>query len=292
MDSLEKIQPISLSERLALHLKNKSIQEVKSTTEKNEESQKRQIKLNFHVIVNTDDITDDWTIQRVAAERAPHSWKHIFEELDETFEYIDGVIEKKKQGRIMRIVPAKKDIFNALHWCPLNSVKVVILGQDPYYTLMQNGVPDAVGASFSTRRGARMRESVYNIFLEVKRDYPEFEIPNHGDLIEWAKQGVLLLNMSLTTFAGQDRAHPSIWRGVVKSFLKEVQEVRPNSIALLWGGDAQKFARYLGKMTYLTAAHPSPKSANRGFFGCSHFKLANEHLVSRGLTPIDWTKLD
>lgn len=245
-------------------------------------------RLNF--VVDTSDVTEDWTIRDVAIKRSPRGWVKLMNTLGPTFDRIEKVIEKKKEGQKRVVVPLKKDLFTALHWCA--NPKVIIIGQDPYYTLMDDGTPDAVGAAFSTRRDARLRDSIRNIFLEVKRDYPDFKIPEHGDLSGWAKQGVLLLNVSFTTFAGQDKAHKGIWMGVTKAILDEVQERSPNAVALLWGKDAQDMAQFLGKLIYFTASHPSPKSAERGFFGCNHFKLANEHLISKGCIPIDWTKLE
>lgn len=244
---------------------------------------------NFDYSISTEGVTEEWTIKEVATKRCPYGWENIFKKMDGTFDHIQKIIDKEGG----RVVPLRKDIFNAFHWCSLRKTKVVIVGQDPYYTIMNDGRPDAVGASFSTRRDARLRESVQNIFVEVKNDYPEFKIPNHGDLSGWAKQGVLLLNASLTTIAGIDKGHPHIWDGVINEVFAEIKNNSPHAIILLWGRDAQKqILPFVGKLKYLTSSHPSPKSAKYGFFGCSHFKLTNEHLISKGIQPIDWTKLE
>jgi uracil-DNA glycosylase len=266
--------------------KRKMLERLKKTNIPIEEDSQKQ-KMFF--VIPTNDITESWSIRDVAIKRCPYGWERVFKKLGNTFDHIQKVIEKEGG----KTVPLRKDIFNAFHWCPLEKTKVVIFGQDPYYTVNYDGIPDAVGVSFSTRRDSRMRESVQNIFLEVKRDYPSFQIPNHGDLRGWADQGVLLLNMSLTTVAGIDRAHGYIWSGVIHDVITEIKNYAPHSVIIMWGKDAQnQILPSVGKLKYLTASHPSPKSAKYGFFGCEHFKLTNEHLTSKGIKPIDWTNLE
>ena len=265
--------------------KSKMLERLRKSKINMEENTTKDHKIIF--VTPTDDITEDWSIRDVAIKRCPYGWGKSFNKLGNTFDFIQNIIEKEGG----RVVPNRKDLFNAFHWCPLSKLKVVIVGQDPYYTIMNDGRPDANGASFSTRRDCRLRDSVQNIFLEVKKDYPEFKIPDHGDLRGWAEQGVLLLNMSLTTVAGIDKAHSHIWTGVISSVFEEIKESAPHAVVMLWGRDAQnKILKFIGKLKYLLAAHPSPKSV-KGFLGCSHFKLANEHLISQGIKPIDWTLL-
>jgi uracil-DNA glycosylase len=128
-----------------------------------------------------------------------------------------------------------------------------------------------------------------NIFIELANSVEGFEIPDEGDLTGWAKQGVLLLNTALTTIEGLAGAHEQIWFGVIRKTLKEVTENRPNAVVLLWGKQAGCVRPFIGNLHSLACAHPSPMSAKRGFFGCNHFNLANEYLISKGEGPINWS---
>lgn len=258
--------------------------------EKEEERQvvvKLQPKVQFRMY--TDDITEEWSIRRVATERYPIGWEAPFLSLGSTFDHIEQIIQEKAPGRI---VPLKKDLFRAFHLCPLSRVKVVIIGQDPYYTINEHGLPDATGLAFSTWKDSRTRDSVQNIFIEVKTSYPSFKIPNHSDLSKWAEQGVLLLNSSLTTIAGEDKAHPFIWMSLITAVIDQIKENAPHTVVLMWGKEAQKLIPRLGKLRYLVAAHPSNRSVHGGFFGCGHFLETNRLLVQTNKSPIDWTLLE
>jgi uracil-DNA glycosylase len=188
--------------------------------------------------------------------------------------------------------PLKKDIFAAFNNTPLGSVKVIIFGQDPYHqTINVNGnpVPRAVGMSFSVRREDSIPSSLQNIYTELTNTVRGFSPPDHGDLREWARQGVLLLNTCLTVRPGQPDSHGDIWHGFIKKVIAAISAVNPYCIALLWGRNAQKLRDILGdRFIVLEAAHPSGFSARRGFFGCNHFNLVNEHLVRQGKVGINW----
>jgi uracil-DNA glycosylase len=201
--------------------------------------------------------------------------------------------------------PNKEDVIAAFDRCPFPP-KVVIVGQDPYHSV-DYGVPQACGMAFATRRGCKLQPSVGNIFREVQRCCPEFTIPNHGDLTEWAMQGVLLLNTCLTVMPHQPKSHmiktpgtnnddgTNIWSGFVDKVLTAILDANPTCIFLLWGADAQKLAQTLGQRSVkLVASHPSPFSAHRetkdapAFNGCGHFKMVNDLLISEGKAPVDW----
>lgn len=245
------------------------------------------------------DIDQDWTIERIVKEKPPLGWKEMFEGLAKSARTIDGILAPRGE-----YLPLKKDIFNAYHWTPLDLVKVVIVGQDPYHTVIK-GVPQAVGAAFSLRRDAPLQPSIRNIYTEIKNEYAEtdtpFTPPTHGDLSGWARQGVLLLNVCLTVEEACPRAHypksknpqGNIWFGFISQTFKYIRENRPNTVIMLWGKEAQDMIgpQFRGRLHTLESAHPSPFSV-RGFYGNNHFMLANEHLISNGIAPIKWDKFD
>ncbi|GAB6160196.1 uracil-DNA glycosylase [Howardella ureilytica] len=183
------------------------------------------------------------------------------------------------------IYPPKKDILNALRTTPLDKVKVVILGQDPYHNEGQ-----AHGLSFSVNKGVAVPPSLVNIYHELQEDVGCY-IPNNGDLTKWAKQGVLLLNTVLTVRAHEPFSHKGIgWERFTDSIIKILDESDRPICFMLWGSPAKKKMSMLTNKNHLvlTASHPSPMSSYRGFFGCKHFSKANEYLISHGEEPIDW----
>jgi uracil-DNA glycosylase len=190
---------------------------------------------------------------------------------------------EKSQGKI--IYPPGGLIFNAFNTTPLDNVKVVILGQDPYH-----GPNQAHGLCFSVQRGIAPPPSLVNIFKELKEDIG-IPIPNHGDLTYWAQQGVFLLNASLTVRAGEPMSHAKLgWAQFTDAVIQTISEKRKHVVFLLWGKFAQdkKVLIDESKHLILRSAHPSPLSAYTGFFGCKHFSKTNEYLVSQGIDPIDW----
>ena len=183
------------------------------------------------------------------------------------------------------VYPPSDDIFNAFHLTPLNKVKVVIIGQDPYHEPGQ-----AHGLSFSVKPGIDVPPSLVNIYKEMSEDIGTY-IPNNGYLVKWADEGVLLLNTILTVRAHQAMSHSKLgWTEFTDAAIRILNEVDRPIVFLLWGKPAQMKEVMLTNPNHLIlkAPHPSPLSAYRGFFGCKHFSKANEYLMEHGETPIDW----
>lgn len=194
------------------------------------------------------------------------------------------LIEEKKADKV--IYPPNHLIFNALNTTPLDRVKVVIIGQDPYH-----GPNQAHGLSFSVQKGVALPPSLRNIFHELHNDLG-VKIPKHGDLTHWAEQGVLLLNAVLTVEAAQPTSHQKRgWEEFTDHVIDVLNEQREHIVFILWGAYAQRKGQRIdqNKHLVLKAAHPSPLSANRGgFFGCKVFSKTNNYLKQHGIEPIDW----
>jgi uracil-DNA glycosylase len=215
------------------------------------------------------------------------SWKEILKtEFNKPyFQQIPQHIKiEKAQGKI--IYPPGSLIFNAFNTTPFDKVKVVILGQDTYH-----GPGQAHGLCFSVPFGIAPPPSLVNIFKELQDDIG-INIPNHGNLTHWAEQGVFLLNASLTVRAGEPMSHSKIgWAEFTDTVIKKISELKRNIVFLLWGKFAQEKKILIDETKHLIlkAAHPSPLSANAGFFGCRHFSKANEYLMQKGIDPVDWS---
>ena len=184
-----------------------------------------------------------------------------------------------------QIFPPAKLIFNAFDLCPFDQVKVVIIGQDPYH-----GLGQAHGLSFSVNENMPLPPSLKNIYQEIRSDLG-IQPLSHGNLERWAKQGVLLLNATLTVQANLAGSHQKKgWETFTDSAIKAVANEKEHVVFLLWGNYAQQKAQYIDRTKHLvlTAVHPSPLSAHRGFFGCKHFSQANQYLKEHGLEPINW----
>lgn len=193
------------------------------------------------------------------------------------------LVEEKKK---YTVYPPGSQIFAAFSHTPFNSVKVVILGQDPYH-----GPGQAHGLCFSVPKGIRTPPSLQNIFKEINNDLG-IPIPSHGNLEKWAKQGVLLLNATLTVRANQAGSHQNKgWETFTDAVIKGLSDNHKGLVFILWGNYAQAKTRIIdtNKHFVLTAPHPSPLSASRGFFGCKHFSKTNRLLTSIGKEPIDWS---
>lgn len=190
---------------------------------------------------------------------------------------------EKAKGK--RIFPPGPQIFAALDATPFDAVKVVVLGQDPYH-----GPGQAHGLCFSVAPGVDVPPSLVNIFKEIERDLG-IARPNHGYLMPWAKQGVLLLNAVLTAEAGHAGSHQGKgWEGFTDHIVETLDREGEGLVFLLWGSYAQAKGRIIDTRRHrvLKAPHPSPLSAHRGFLGCGHFSATNQYLAQRGRTPIDW----
>ena len=215
------------------------------------------------------------------------SWKYSLADflLSPLMDNLRDFLVQEKQAQKL-VYPPSKQIFNALNTTPLDQVKVVILGQDPYH-----GPNQANGLSFSVQRGIRLPPSLRNIFHELHTDLG-VPISNHGDLTKWANQGVLLLNSVLTVEAGQPTSHQKRgWEEFTDHVIDVLNEQREHVVFILWGAYAQRKGQRIdrNKHLVLTAAHPSPLAANRGgFFGCKVFSKTNNYLKQNGIEPIDW----
>jgi len=213
------------------------------------------------------------------------SWKaHLAEEFQKP--YFKTLIEfVRKEYASQTVYPPGKQIFKAFDACDFDHVKVVIIGQDPYY-----GPEQANGLSFSVQEGMKLPPSLMNIFKEIRQDLGT-PIPASGDLERWANQGVLLLNATLTVRASTPGSHQNKgWETFTDETIRRLSAERSNIVYLLWGAYAQKKGEIIdrSKNLVLMSPHPSPFSADRGFFGCKHFSKANAYLKSKGLEEIDW----
>lgn len=238
-------------------------------------------------------LSESASVHRV---RLEDSWKQVllpeFEQsyMRELRAYLAGEKSRRKV-----IYPPGPEIFAALDHTPLDAVKVVIIGQDPYH-----GPNQAHGLCFSVRDGVRIPPSLVNIFREIEQDMRDPDVPgadpdghlgDSGDLTGWADQGVLLLNAVLTVERGNAGAHQGRgWERFTDRVVDVVNATRDHVVFLLWGSYAQKKGARVDRDRHLvlTAPHPSPLSAHRGFFGCRHFSRANRYLVEHGRDPIDW----
>ena len=216
-------------------------------------------------------ITNDWQ-QPLEVEFKKPYYKDLYKKVLEEY-------------RSRQIFPNPDDIFNAFHLTPLKDVKVVILGQDPYHNDGQ-----AHGLCFSVKPDVEVPPSLVNIYKELQDDLG-CRIPNNGYLVKWAKQGVLMLNTVLTVRAHQANSHQGHgWEQFTDAIIQAVNAQDRPIVYMLWGRPAQSKIPMLTnpKHLILTAPHPSPLSAYRGFFGCRHFSKANEFLQANGVEPIDW----
>ena len=201
----------------------------------------------------------------------------------EYYQKLHQIIEKEYETKT--IYPPKQEIFRALNLCDFDDVKVVILGQDPYH-----GPGQAQGYSFSVPSNFPLPPSLQNMYKELENEY---QTPVHrtGDLTDWAKQGVLLMNTILTVEEHKPLSHQDMgWQNFTNEALRWINEKDGPVVFLLWGAKAIQAKKLLTnpKHLILTSPHPSPLSAYRGFFGNNHFKLANEYLVKNNETPIQW----
>jgi uracil-DNA glycosylase len=214
------------------------------------------------------------------------SWKPVLHKEFEK-EYFSRLVNfVKTEYQQYKCFPKGAQIFSAFDYCSFNDLKVVIIGQDPYH-----GVGQANGLCFSVNDGLEKPPSLQNIFKEIQTDLGK-PIPNNGNLERWAKQGVLLLNATLTVRAHQAASHQNKgWETFTDAVISQISQDKENVVFLLWGGYAKKKgAKIDGSKHYILASgHPSPLSANRGFwFGNSHFSKTNTFLENKGLQIIDW----
>lgn len=221
----------------------------------------------------------------MAQVRIAQDWKEILGE-EFTKPYFDNLVSfVKEEYASQTVYPAGANIFRAFDKCPVDKLKVVIIGQDPYH-----GPGQANGLCFSVGRGVQFPPSLQNIFKEVQSDIGT-PIPESGELDRWAEQGVLLLNAVLTVRAHQAASHAGRgWEQFTDAVVRAIAERKQQIVYMLWGSYAQKKGAIAdpNNNLILKAVHPSPLSAYRGFFGCKHFSEANRYLESVGKTPIIW----
>jgi uracil-DNA glycosylase len=214
------------------------------------------------------------------------SWKKLLQQ-EFSKSYFENIVAflktEKAQSKI--IYPPGSLIFNAFEKTPLNKLKVLLLGQDPYH-----GKGQAMGLSFSVPKGVRPPPSLINIFKEL---YDDVGVPisSSGDLTPWAEQGVMLLNAALTVRGGEPNSHSKIgWHEFTDAVIKKVSDEKEGIVFLLWGSFAHQKQELIDQTRHhvLKAAHPSPYSADKGFFGCRHFSKTNKFLTDQKQDPIDW----
>ena len=213
------------------------------------------------------------------------TWNEILAEemKKDYYQELQAFVQKRRAE--VRVFPEEKNVFNALELTPFESVKVVILGQDPYH-----GFGQAHGLSFSVQKGAPLPPSLKNIYKELQEDIGG-EFPTEGDLSHWAKQGVLLLNTVLTVEEGNANSHKGMgWERLTNRLIESLNELNHPVIFILWGKPAQDKEKLITNPSHviLKAPHPSPLSAYRGFFGSKPFSKVNEILIQQGQTLICW----
>ena len=213
------------------------------------------------------------------------TWNEILaEEIQKDYyQELQAFVQKRRAE--VRVFPEEKNVFNALELTPFESVKVVILGQDPYH-----GFGQAHGLSFSVQKGIPLPPSLKNIYKELQEDIGG-DLPTEGDLSHWAKQGVLLLNTVLTVEEGNANSHKGKgWERLTNRLIKSLNELKHPVIFILWGKPAQDKEKLITNPNHviLKAPHPSPLSAYRGFFGSKPFSRVNDILIQQGQTPICW----
>lgn len=216
------------------------------------------------------------------------SWKNILREEFEKPYFKELVGFVKEEYSKNTIYPPGKSIFRAFDLCPFEDVKVVILGQDPYH-----GAGQANGLCFSVNENVAFPPSLKNIYKEIEADLG-VKMPESGNLDGWAKQGVLLLNATLTVRASQAGSHQKKgWEQFTDAVIQQVSDAKEKVVFILWGRYAQEKGKVIDHVKHhvLTAPHPSPFSVHSGFFGCKHFSKANEYLKAVGKEPIKWEKL-
>ena len=214
------------------------------------------------------------------------TWRDLIEAefSEEYFAEVEAEIKQRREAGV-EIYPSEASVFAAFNLTPLERVKVVILGQDPYH-----GAGQAMGLSFSVPEGVKVPPSLRNMRKEIEADIGACALTS-GDLTGWAEQGVLLLNTALTVEDGKAGSHSKIgWSQFTDRAIEGLSEAREGVVFMLWGGHAQKKASLIdaGKHLVLAGPHPSPLSAYRGFFGCKHFSKANQHLKAQGKSEIKW----
>lgn len=205
---------------------------------------------------------------------------------EQTLPYYQKLMTQLEEAYRTKIIyPKKSELFNCFTYCPYEKVKVVILGQDPYHEPNQ-----AHGLCFSVQKEHPIPRSLKNIYKELQADL-QIQIPSHGNLVEWAKQGVFMMNTIMSVEKGKALSHKKIgWETFSDHVMMQLNEHENPIVFILWGKEAMKKGKLITnqKHHFITSAHPSPLSASRGFFGSKPFSRCNAFLIEDGFTPIDW----
>lgn len=234
---------------------------------------------NANIIVYPE-FDNSWTVKEIIENSCPPSWKQMFME--------NSMIVKTVSKKLKiddKTLPRAENIFRLFRECPLSSIKVVIIAQDPYYTLDRKGVPFANGVAFSINKTQKLTPSLRNIKKELENEGYSMQ---HGDLIRWVRQGVFMFNSYLTVEEGNPNSHKNIWKSMSIRIIQWICQTRPKTAYLLWGRQARDVGLKITTGKKFITSHPSPRSANRGFIGCNHFNKCNEYLKSIGSDPINW----
>jgi len=232
------------------------------------------------------------TLYQYMMEKHPPSWSEFFKSAEKEIKHACDKIDEMTKETGKSIFPMMDKVLDAFWICPAFMLKVVIIGQDPYPGMTKFGTPKAIGCCFASEQNYPMPDSLKNVYKELERSVEDWENPGHPDIRCWGKQGVLLLNAGLTVEAGRPESHLGFWKPFTNKLLDYINKRCESVVFLLWGKKAERVANgiYTGKHKKLTAYHPSPQSANNGYYfvGCNHFNLTNIYLVEKGIEPIDW----
>lgn len=225
----------------------------------------------------------------------PPGWEELFSQAEPEIQQISDILEKEKT-KGFRIVPDMENTFRVFYMCRPENIRVIILGQDPFFQILTNGKTRAQGLSFSVSPDDVIPSSLHNIYKEIKNNYSNAIIPKNGDISHWVPQGVFLINANLTCRVNEPGSHSKykLWMPFMDKFLKFLSTVNKDVIFLLWGKDAQQLEGIIEKSfrNILKSAHPSGLSANRGFFGCGHFKTVNDILRKNNHKEIKWLEME
>jgi len=215
------------------------------------------------------------------------SWKNILQDEFSKQYFIDLTNKVKEEYKNKIIYPKGNEIFNAFQYCTFENTKVVILGQDPYH-----GINEANGLAFSVNKGIRVPPSLKNIYKEIENDLNIKVNKEDGDLSRWAKQGVLLLNSTLTVRKDSAGSHQGIgWEIFTDYVIQRISDLKSNIVFILWGKYAKEKGKNINNEKHLiiSSPHPSPFAADRGFFGSKPFSKTNQYLLKHDIKPIDWS---
>lgn len=234
-------------------------------------------------------VDDSWTVERVTKEAYPPDWKDCFDSASLELSSAAKMVEKKEtSGASRKTAPHRKDIFKAFFSVPPDLVRVVIIGQDPYPGVDDaSGEFQASGLAFSVKPGMAIPFSLKKIYQEIKRNYPDFTIPTHGDLTKWTEQGILLLNRALTLELGKPNSHEHIWHGFLSRVIDYLLAVNPDCIFCLWGKSREVVDMIHGRGYKLECSHPA--ASRFGGYSCDHFREVNDILTKLKQPVIDWT---